>query len=442
MELSIEEKAQRYDETINKLRRFMEQGVDPLITRADAQDFFPELKDNEDERKRKGLIEHLKELKEQSVEGSHLKRPEHYDAWIAWIEKQGEHANFRNKIQVGDKVTRNENGELVNLSQLERVAKTSNGEKQPADKVEPKFKVKYAGREYNVFGTRESAGITFYGIEDEPNHIAYVNAENCEIVSEQKPTDKVEPKFCEGDWVVYKCDICKIVKREEGCNKLVTNFGIEKELVNERNLSTARLWTIQDAKDGDILYSQKGGGVEAIHLIRGWEKIPLTGNTLLSMCTYRMEDNEIIAGGIGAVWWESVKDKFTPATKEQRELLFQKMREAGYEWDAEKKELKKIEQKPAWSEEDEEALEVAIIALEDMYNEDSPLDCYAGYNMPFDKAANQLKSLKDRLQPQTTWKPSDEQMEVLNWCKPLWNEPKTKAVLESLIEDLKKLMEG
>ncbi len=34
-----------------------------------------------------------------------------------------------------------------------------------------------------------------------------------------------------------------------------------------------------------------------------------------------------------------------PATKEQRDLLFQKMEEAGYEWDGEKKELKKIEPK-------------------------------------------------------------------------------------------------
>ena len=42
---------------------------------------------------------------------------------LAWLEKQGEHANFRNKIQIGDKVTRNEDGVLVNLSQLNRVAK-------------------------------------------------------------------------------------------------------------------------------------------------------------------------------------------------------------------------------------------------------------------------------------------------------------------------------
>ena len=41
-----------------------------------------------------------------------------------------------------------------------------------------------------------------------------------------------------------------------------------------------------------------------------------------------------------------------PATKEQRDLLFQKMKETGYEWDFEKKELRTIEQKSTWSEED------------------------------------------------------------------------------------------
>ena len=35
-----------------------------------------------------------------------------------------------------------------------------------------------------------------------------------------------------------------------------------------------------------------------------------------------------------------------PATKEQRELLFKKMKEAGYEWDSDKKELRKIDAFP------------------------------------------------------------------------------------------------
>ena len=39
-------------------------------------------------------------------------------------------------------------------------------------------------------------------------------------------------------------------------------------------------------------------------------------------------------------WWEG--KGFYPATKEQREILMKAMTDAGYEWDAEKKELKKI----------------------------------------------------------------------------------------------------
>lgn len=58
---------------------------------------------------------------------------------LAWLEKQGEHANFLSKIQVGDKVTRNEAGILVNMSQLNRIAKPRRV--KHADKAEPKFKV-------------------------------------------------------------------------------------------------------------------------------------------------------------------------------------------------------------------------------------------------------------------------------------------------------------
>lgn len=58
-----------------------------------------------------------------------------------------------------------------------------------------------------------------------------------------------------------------------------------------------------------------------------------------------------------------------------------------------------------WNEEDKEALEMAIISLEDMFNIDSPLDTYGGYNMPFNEAAKRLKSL--RPQPKRSWTISD-----------------------------------
>lgn len=154
-----------------------------------------------------------------------------------------------------------------------------------------------------------------------------------EAIHEQKVdnANKVERKFHEGDWVVYKNDICQIVKREEGCNKLVTVFGIEKELVNERNLSTARLWNIKDAKNGDILVDVYGNiGVFEKRYEINWH----------TYCYLDCEGRFISEGG-------SHGSTCYPATKEQRELLFSKMKEAGYEWDSEKKELRKIEQKLA-----------------------------------------------------------------------------------------------
>ena len=149
---------------------------------------------------------------------------------------------------------------------------------------------------------------------------------------EQKYVDKIEPKhvpkFHEGDWVVYNNDICQIVKREEGCNKLVTVFGIEKELVNERNLSTARLWTINDAKDGDVLAEDS-----CIFIIK---KLNHDHSAKIYCCLFDDGDFEVSSS-------LAFDDTSTyPATKKQRDLLFQKMREAGYEWSEVTHKLKKI----------------------------------------------------------------------------------------------------
>lgn len=56
-----------------------------------------------------------------------------------------------------------------------------------------------------------------------------------------------------------------------------------------------------------------------------------------------------------------------------------------------------------WSEEDEEAVEMAIIALEDMFSEDEPLTTYVSCTMPFDKAAERLRALR----PQKLYKLSE-----------------------------------
>lgn len=83
--MTIEEKAKAYDNVVNKLRRFMEHGIDPLITRTDVQDFFPELADSEDERMKKAII-HI--LYENYTDAAVIEGVEIAEI-VAWLEKQG-----------------------------------------------------------------------------------------------------------------------------------------------------------------------------------------------------------------------------------------------------------------------------------------------------------------------------------------------------------------
>ena len=51
-----------------------------------------------------------------------------------------------------------------------------------------------------------------------------------------------------------------------------------------------------------------------------------------------------------------------------------------------------------------------------------------------DNLTSMIKSLRP------SWKPTKDQIKVLQWCKPLFYEPNCKKILESLIDDLQKLL--
>ena len=109
----------KYKEALEWARKVMQGKVGFVLD--EGLEKFPELKESEDEKIRKEIIDII-----DSYDVAHLKAaglPSRIPEYIAWLEKQGEHANFLSKIQAGDKVTRNEDGVLVNLSQLNRVAK-------------------------------------------------------------------------------------------------------------------------------------------------------------------------------------------------------------------------------------------------------------------------------------------------------------------------------
>ena len=168
-------------------------------------------------------------------------------------------------------------------------------------------------------------------------------------------------------------------------------------------VNNIRLWTIEDAKDGDVLVASDSS-------------ILLFKCVVDAACKHYIAlttDNAVKFNEGLEHYWET-SSAVHPATKEQRDLLFQKMKEAGYDWDAEKKELKKIEQNPAWSEKDEEMLnrciEYTIRIVPVKAAEDSGL-LVDFKRTPDEKAQDWLKSLKSRVQPQ--WKPSDEQIKAI-----------------------------
>ena len=90
-------------------------------------------------------------------------------------------------------------------------------------------------------------------------------------------------------------------------------------------------WTIQDAKDGDVIHL---GAVTAIF------KKYIGQEKCICYCSFckdggfeiPMEDGEDNVYGCYNA---------TPATKEQRDTFMKVMSDAGYKWDAENKELKK-----------------------------------------------------------------------------------------------------
>ena len=91
-----------------------------------------------------------------------------------------------------------------------------------------------------------------------------------------------------------------------------------------------RLWSIEDAKPGDILDANGAPFIYKKH----------DKNYVYFYCGVNLAGDFIVAHGIDA--WNG-NNKVYPITKEQSEFFFQKMKENGYTWDPQKKELKEID---------------------------------------------------------------------------------------------------
>ena len=169
---------------------------------------------------------------------------------------------------------------------------------------------------------------------------------------EQKFTNKVEPKFKKGDWVIDKQGIVhQIANVIENVTYHTYGYDIVGGGYFNDNTEGVRLWTIKDAKDGDVLQL---GEVTAIF------KEYIGNGDCKCYCSVYRGEFEIPTQDSSYGCYNA-----TPATKEQRDTLFAKMHEAGYEWDAEKLELIKVPK----TKESEGALKKLLDEQDKLYKE-------------------------------------------------------------------------
>ena len=365
------------------------------LTRGCIEEIFPELKESEDDRIRKAI----KKALQVRCDGSRIisDEPVTLEEAIAWLEKQGgqktdipkwkykkDNAPLSKDCLILNRygcVVKAISGAIVSdawVLDYNELAKLPKQEEKPqveaieeekvdnSDKVEPK--------DYS------SIDPLFF-----------------------KTTDKVEPKFKVGDWIISHYNHVVYIKSIDEKNYFLScSDGNSEKLSIDYINRNWRLWNIQDAKEGDVLSNGK-----MIVIFKHFEE-----PSCKHIVAYIGLDT------IGAIQvtddtWNFGNYKTTPAAKEQRDKLLKAMANAGWTFDFEKKELKEIEfnpdslieesyqqqadnlidmatENPAWSEEDDYNVQCLVAKVtSDIQNGN------VGRNQ---ELIDWLKSLKQRIE--------------------------------------------
>ena len=248
-----------------------------IDVKEELETIFPELKESEDEKIRKWIIDDIRyNMNNESLNNSEYKKEA--EKAIAWLEKQSKQENLCDKCRKEHPSHSCQDITELGRCYIETINTSSN-------KVEPMFKI----GDYVV-----------------------VNINGFVLKILGVCSDLYETTFLQsGEWRIYDMYVLD---------------------------NNAHLWTIQDAKDGDVLFHSDS----ASNGIFIFKEILQCGTIqkVVCYCDYDSEDGFCLGEKHTCCWTNS--KILHPATKEQRDLLFKKMKEAGYEFDFEKKEFKKI----------------------------------------------------------------------------------------------------
>ena len=332
----------KYKEALERVEQMV---ADAQVHQEVIEQYFPELKESREKKIRKSLIMLLQHFcKGYRVPG--LDFPVPYNDMLDWLEKQG---TSYTKKDVDD-------------AYLKGISDTKN-------EIEKQYEANYQIRKdiatfiFNYRGDIKDRAkwMNYLGIKvsfierqgEKPQGKSALEGINdkgyCCVVKKQDKSafsyheekvdnaNKVEPKFKIGQWIVWQ-DKCYKVNYNVCGYELVDQNGLSTSLEYGTIDENAHIWDIiKDAKDGDVLAND-------YHILilkeldYNWGDDG-TPSAVKAYCGIKPNGN-----------FETGKDNWCfcgtlhihPATKEQRELLFQKIEEAGYKWDADKRKLIKL----------------------------------------------------------------------------------------------------
>ena len=288
------EEAKRLYKTANADQRYV------------LEKLFPELRETDDEKIRKNLINFLDAVWHL---GKNANFDEHSKAdcaeWISWLEKQ-------------------EGCELIRKEWLEHI-------KQSWYK-EGFIYGKYGGgtsKEWTINDTTTLNELIDF-LENGTAKLQHDLTRYANWLKIQLAPN-VKPKFNVGEWITNSIETVQITGYDIDYGYQVDYKGNLQHRDTDIIEKEYHLWTIADAMDGDVLAFDN----DTIVIFKDL----YNSTTFHSYC--HIEDGVFdVNKDVLPDWWEG--KGFYPATKEQRDLLFQKMKEAGYQWDSEKKESVKI----------------------------------------------------------------------------------------------------
>ena len=403
----MEDYKEKYEMALEGIQEILSSGQDSIKMpqlQLRLQGIFPELRGDEDEKIRKALVRfHKSTIDIDGIKGADI---------LAWLEKQGDNNN------------QNWKPSKEQINALEHFVRSigESGYTSPYDDntnllnslINDLYKLEKQGEQKPTVLDFKASNFYVSKVDGKIHDITY------------NSTDKLEPKFKVGDFIVNDYCMGRVIEITNDAYLLDTEQGIPFSC--EHNV---HLWTIADAKEGNILAGKIDGDnyILIFKTIKdGW--IETYGHYYNAVNRFCVPSQ---------LFCRSYQGTFTPATEEQRDTLIKAMTDAGYQWDAEKKELKLLitnggdfEQKQEWSEEDMSKVQRICKYL------DEAKKYYADIT-EVRECVNWLKSLEDRVW-HNSWKPSKEQMDaLLGIMIESGFDYIDYNTLESLYNDLKKL---